>query len=387
MAILATFGVNGMNEATRRLVPLTDVQPEPIRWLWSHRFLFGAVNLLEGDPGQAKSTIMYHIAGCVTRGWVMPGCRFGNPPAGVVLIQGEDHLAATVRPGLEAAGADLSKLYVYDSNRFGTRPLTLPDDLGAIEVEAGEVQARLVVIDPFTAFLGGNANSDQSVRKTMGALTAFASRAGLAVVLVRHNRKAGSGNPAYRGAGSIGIIAAARSALAVAPDPTTSDPHMHVLVQTKTNLATAASLSYRTVKSGDRITVEWLGESRCTARDLAGAEDRSAHAEAMWVLYSLLSDGPVQASDVYSRATAAGVAKRTLERAKVALQVRTRKHGSGAGSCWTWELPRDDRLLRPFRERERDEGIERLTYGDEPPLPGDEWKSGEPLDDDGADHE
>ncbi len=194
------------------------------------------------------------------------------------------------------------------------------------------------MIDPFTAFLGGNANSDQSVRKTMGALTAFASRAGLAVVLVRHNRKAGSGNPAYRGAGSIGIIAAARSALAVAPDPTTSDPHMHVLVQTKTNLATAASLSYRTVKSGDRITVEWLGESRCTARDLAGAEDRSAHAEAMWVLYSLLSDGPVQASDVYSRATAAGVAKRTLERAKVALQVRTRKQAAvpvraGRGSC------------------------------------------------------
>ena len=370
-----------MSDTNRRLVPLTAVQPEPVRWLWPDRIPAGAVTMLEGDPGQAKSTLTYDLAARTTRGRPMPGSRRGNPPAGVVLIQGEDHLATTVRPGLEAVGADASKLYVYDASQFADRPPSLPDDLDAIAVAAGEVQARLVVIDPLAAFMSGNANSDQSVRKTMSALSAFAARAGLAVLLVRHNRKAGSTTPVYRGAGSIGIIAAARSALTVAPDPTTDDPHRHVLVQTKTNLATAASLAYRTVKTGDRITIEWLGESRCTARELAGADERSALSEAMWVLYSLLSEGPVRASDVVSRAAAAGVSKRTLERAKDALRVRPRKRGGGVGSWWAWALPADEELLRPFRERDRDELIERLTYGDAPPLPGDEWKYREPPDD------
>ena len=201
------------------------------------------------------------------------------------------------------------------------QPLVLPGDLPLIETAAGDVQAKLVVIDPLTAFMGGNANSDTSIRKTFGPLAALAERCDLAVVVVRHLRKTGSRNPLYGGAGSIGIIGAARAGLLVGADPGSDDKHRHVLAQSKGNLSDAVSLCYRTVKHDDgTVTVEWLGPSKHTAVDLAAAnaaaDEHSAIREAQYVLYSILAVGPVQANDVIRLAKLAGVTVRTLKRAK-----------------------------------------------------------------------
>jgi hypothetical protein len=145
-------------------------------------------------------------------------------------------------------------------------------------------------------------------------------------------------------------------------------------------LSAAPSLSYRTIKRGEVVTVEWLGESPCTAGDLIGGRfEHSVLMEGAYVLYSLLSEGPLWASDVYNLAGRAGVPRRTIERAKALLAVRSRKVGSGRGSRWYWELPADDRVHRAFKDRDLEELMDRLLYGgDGPPLPGDEWKRGLP---------
>jgi len=363
-----------MKSPDRRLISIASIHARRTRWVWADRIPLRAITILDGDPGSGKSSMTYDVAARVSSGRSMPGCDHADPPAGVVILQAEDNLATTVRPALQSAGANLSRIHVYDPEQFGGQPLTLPADLALIEDAAREVQARLVVIDPLTAFLTGNANNDQSIRHSMGLLAAFAARAELAVLLVRHLRKSGSSNAAYRGAGSIGIIAAARSALMVGPDPATTDPHRRVLAQSKTNLSTATSLAYRTVKSDDQITIDWLGESRCTAQDLAcaGGEGHSLFAEAQWVLYSLLSEGPMRACEVVKQAAKAQVSTRTLQRAKQQLQIVTRKHGGGSGSWWEWELPDDKELLRPFRERDRDAFLEPFTFRDPTPFDDDE---------------
>ena len=51
-----------------------------------------------------------------------------------------------------------------------------------------------------------------------------AERHGVAVLAVRHLTKGGSGNLLYRGLGSIGVIASARSALLIGPDPGADEP-------------------------------------------------------------------------------------------------------------------------------------------------------------------
>jgi putative DNA primase/helicase len=372
----------------RRLVPLNDIPEEPVSWVFPNRIPRKAVTTLDGDPGQAKSTLTYDVIARVTRGRPMPNCTGASPPAGAVILGAEDALGNTVRPRLQAAGADLRRVYVYDRRRFADRPLVLPDDLGVIEVAAGEVGARLVVIDPFTAFLAGPANSDRAVRAAIGPLVGLAERLDLAVLLLRHLSKGGGSNPLYRGLGSIGVVAAARSALLAAPDPNADDPHQHVLAQVKTNLSAAPTLAYRTVKRGDVVTVEWLGESPSTAPDLTGGRaDHSVLTEGAYVLYSLLADGPVWAADVYKLAGKAGVTRRTVERAKALLGVRSKKVGSGRGSRWYWELGDDDRVHVAFRDRDLEDLMDRLLYGGNgPPLSGDEWKGrNPPADTDGAD--
>src|SRR4051794_18186718 len=66
---------------------------------------------------------------------------------------------------------------------------------------------------------------------------------GVAVLVIRHFNKNVDTKALYRGGGSIGIIGAARSALAVAPHP--NDDDVHVLVAQKGNLSRKAeTLSY-----------------------------------------------------------------------------------------------------------------------------------------------
>jgi len=46
----------------RTLISLAEVAPEQTRWLWPNRIALGAITLLEGDPGQGKSTVTYDLA-------------------------------------------------------------------------------------------------------------------------------------------------------------------------------------------------------------------------------------------------------------------------------------------------------------------------------------
>ena len=59
----------------------------------------------------------------------------------------------------------------------------------------------------------------------------------------------------------------------------------------------------------------------------------------------------------------AAVSERTLKRAKRNLGVRSWKFGSGRGSRWFWELPDDEKLLRPFKNQDIDYLMNELIYG------------------------
>jgi len=352
---------------TRRLVSPAEIHEARTNWLWQDRIPIGAVTTLDGDPGSGKSTIICDLAARLTIGYPMPDCDEPVSAAGAVLFQAEDSLSTTVLPNLRAAGADLNKIRLFDRSRFVDQPFFLPDDLPLVEAAVREVHAKLVVIDPLTAFLTGNVNSDTSVRKTLGPLAMFAERHDLAVVVVRHLSKAGMKNPLYGGGGSIGIIAAARAGLVVGRDPDSDEKHRHVLAQSKGNLSDATSLCYRTVRNTDStVKIEWLGPSKRTAADLAAttnvADEHSALAEARYVLYSVLSDGQVRANKVICQAKQAGISERTLKRAKRELAVRSRKYGSGTGSEWFWELPDDRRELRPLMDQDIDHLMNELIY-------------------------
>ncbi len=337
------------------LVRMADVVPERVEWLWEARIPRGKVTALDGDPGLGKSQTMTSVCARVTTGAPMPDGSRGVPPADVVICSAEDGIADTIVPRLLAAGADLERVYTLTiADEAGERTIAIPDDLAHLEDAVVARSAALVVIDPLMAHLPSTVNSyrDQDVRRALAPLAALAERTGCAMVVIRHLNKMAGGNPLYRGGGSIGIIGAARSGLLAASDPDDETGTRRVLAVMKSNLAPIApALSY-TIES---VTVEspagpiatsrvaWGEVTEHTAAQLlavpANADDRSALHDGEDVLTEILADGPMPARDVQAAARQAGISERTLDRAKAALHVVSKREGFGAGSRVLWRLP------------------------------------------------
>jgi hypothetical protein len=330
---------------------LSDVEPEQVEWLWESWLALYKLALFDGDPGLGKSVMLLDLAARVSAGVGFPdGCPC--EPAGVVLLSAEDGLADTIRPRLDAAGADTSRivaLVTVKGEDGYERSISIPEDIPLIEQAAERVGAKLIVVDPFMAFLSGDANShrDQDVRRALAPLARMAERLGAAVVVIRHLNKGTHPNPLYRGGGSIGIIGAARMAFLVAKDP--QDEERRVLATTKNNLAKPpASLLFRVEEADNGAArVTWLGKSEASAKDLLATphdqEQADARSEAMEFLNDILSDRPVPAEDVLREAEDAGISESTLRRAKKHLGVmayRKSKPGESRGKGrWLWKLP------------------------------------------------
>ncbi len=330
---------------------LADVALAHIEWLWQGRIPLGAVTILDGDPDLGKSTVTLDMAARVSTGRNRPDGSPGISAANVIVVTYEDHLAATIRPRLHAAGAELSRVHALSiTTEHGEDGPELPTDLAALAEKIREKRAKLVIIDPLMAALGGSvdAHRDQDVRRVLAPLARIAEEHGCAVVAVRHLRKGGGANPLHAGGGSIGIIGAARSALLVARDP--QDPERRVLARTKCNLsAPVPSLGFRFVSRGEVARVEWLGPVDATAGELLAAPSgptRRPRDEAEEWLRERLADGPVTVPELQAQAQAAGHAWRTVERAKRSLGVLAeRVNGFGSAGHWTWSLtPPDDHV-------------------------------------------
>jgi len=210
--------------------------------------------------------------------------------------------------------------------------------------------AVLVVIDPLMAYLNAEVNShrDQDVRGALVHVKELAESKNCAILLVRHLNKSGGGNPLYRGGGSIGIIAAARSGLLIAEDP--DDQKARVFAPTKANLSRLSpALSYIVSVTESGVPhIRWTGSSPHTAASLVTssmeAGDRSAITGAKDFLYDVLGAGAQPAMEVEKDATEAGISKATLRRARSALKIKASKRGKPGtdGQHWVWELPEGD---------------------------------------------
>jgi hypothetical protein len=275
----------------------------------------------------------------------------------VVLLSAEDGLGDTIRPRLDAAGADPQRVSALTGIRY-FEPLsgdtlerlpTLPGDIGRLSRAVERTRAAMVVVDPLMAYLGGDVNSyrDQDVRRALAPLARMAEVTGAAVVLVRHLTKGGGSNAIYRGGGSIGIIGAARLGFAVVRDP--EDDQRVIVACTKANItALPPSLAYRLVNMPDHgcARIEWEeAPVTYTAVDLLSAaaetiDERSDRRDAVeWLRCHLIDkDGSAAVTDIMKAAKAKGLSDRTLRRARIALGATVTRSGFPSRSVWTLEV-------------------------------------------------
>jgi hypothetical protein len=337
-------------------VPASEVLRERVRWLWRDRIPLGAVTLLAGDPGLGKSMLTCLIAAELSRGDLLDG-----EPACAILASAEDSLAATVRPRLEAAGAELERIELVEGvlTVDGPDGLTLPVDTDALAGLVEEKGARLLVVDPFLAHLDDQVNSwrDQSVRRAIAPLSRVAHEHACAVVLIVHLNKREGSDPLHRIGGSVGIPGAARSALLLVRDPDDPDGEQgrrRILAHFKSNVGELQESLLVEVKpilieaAGDNpevttARVAILGPSSYTGAELLGRgipdqQERTELEQAEDFLRAELADEAVPTRELQRLTKAEGISWATVRRAKDRLPIKARKEPGRFDGKWFWEL-------------------------------------------------
>lgn len=181
----------------------TDIETEKQEWLWQGRLPAGATASFSGPAGTQKSTIAKDIAARLTAGLPMPGCgkETALPPCNVMYFTAEDR-RSVVRDLVEAHGGDLKRLHVHDQ-AASDDPIDLLEHLTDLEEQVRELNARLVILDPLNAFVGGDISTDAKARRTLsGKLNALARRTGACLLLIRNWGRATDGPGSQRSLGS-----------------------------------------------------------------------------------------------------------------------------------------------------------------------------------------
>lgn len=340
-----------------RRVTLTSaatIKPRPVFWLWQGRLALGTLSLLAGREGLGKSTCAYWIAARITRG-ELPG-EFAGTPRAVLVAATEDSWEHTIVPRLMAADADLERVYRVDvTTDLGVHVgLSLPRDLVALERNAAEVGAALLLLDPLMSRLGSlDTHRDAEVRLALEPLVSVADRARMSVLGLIHHNKSGSADPLQLVMGSKAFTAVARSVHTVVPDPDDESDTRRLFGTPKNNLGRTdlPTLAFTIVghpvdtDEGPAWTgrLEWGEDSAVSIRDAMRRASDDDHADDTSEAAGWLSDyleskgGRAPSSDVKRAAKAAGIRDRALHNARKRLRLSTPAEGFPRVT-W-WELP------------------------------------------------
>ena len=312
-----------------KMIKMSEVQSQEIEWLWYPFIPYGKLTIVQGDPGDGKTTLILNIAAKLSKGEGLDNDMRLTEPMNIIYQTAEDGLADTVKPRLEKAGADRERIVVIDES---DKSLSMADE--RLEEAIIQTGARMLILDPIQAYLGGGmdmnrANEARDMTKRLGAL---AEKYKCAIILIGHMNKASGNKAAYRGMGSIDFFAVARSVLLVGR--VEGEPNIRAVVQIKNNLAQFGHPKvFELMESGFR----WLGDYEITADEVLGGIAPKANKleQAKQMLRELAeTSNAVQSNEIFDMAEEQGISKRTLENAKKELGIRARK----INNSWYWEL-------------------------------------------------
>ena len=307
----------------------SNVTATAVDWLWYPYIPYGKITVLQGDPGCGKSTLMMNIISAISNGSFSPDGRKIKKPMHVIYQCSEDGAGDTIKPRLNAAGADCSNVAFLDEEMDW---VTLGDE--KIRRAIADFNAKLLVIDPVQAYLGDADLSNASgMRKMLRRLSIWASLYYFAIVLIGHLNKRESSKDLYRSLGSIDLIAAARSVLQISAGDDGSG--VRTLHHIKSSLAPRDRDVFFSIDAQRRI--QWI-DSEDVSEPEEWAPQRtgiSKQEQAANLLMVMLESEPIKASEVQALFLWANISRRTLLSVKKEMGIRSVKRDG----IWYWELP------------------------------------------------
>ncbi|MHC4905015.1 MAG: AAA family ATPase, partial [Planctomycetota bacterium] len=324
----------------------TEPQREPVL---VYRFALGKLSALGGDCDLGKSFIVLNMAALLSQGLPMPG-EYGNyrEAAGSIILTAEDGLDDTIKPRLDAMGADCTQIVALRGTKLEDREeeFDLMRDVEQLRTAISRVpNCKLIMIDPVSSYLGGvDTHRDAAVRSALRPLAEMADEMNVAVVCISHLNKNGGGNAKYRITGSVAFTAFGRSAWMVCEDQEDDTGQRRFMLPIKNNLTEAKKngLAYRIIDNA----LQWESEPvELSAQDYISQHspgpEPTERNEAEQFLLDVLADGSLGVKEIMSQARSNGISKATLRRAKSDLDIVTQKVGYGKDSVWRWSLSKE----------------------------------------------
>lgn len=317
---------------SKLLTLYSDVKATPVRWLWYPYIAIGKITLLQGDPGDGKSTMMMNLIAELSKGGATPDGKALGRPQRIIYQCSEDGASDTIKPRLEACGADCRNIAFINEEVYGG--LTLDDE--HIREAIIEFKPQLVVVDPLQSYIGNDSDLQIAVRarKLMRRISMWASTYDCAIVLIGHLSKTGHSKELYRGLGSIDVVASARSVLQVERDE--EDEEIRIVKQIKNSLdSKGPDLMFEIRKD---TGFRWL-ESKIIEKvqQEAGVTElpKNKHELAAILLKKVLADGPVESTVIKEQLSQYRIGDKTMHEVKKDLGIKPFRKMR----VWYWELP------------------------------------------------
>ena len=322
-----------------KLIHMEDVVSKEVEWLWYPYIPYGKITIIEGDPGEGKTTLVLKLAAALSRGLPLP-CDDDKEyePIHIIYQTAEDGIEDTIKPRLEKAGADCSMIRVIDET---DKELSMTDD--RLEQAIIETGARLIILDPIQAYIGATVDMHRAneIRPVLKHLGIIAEKHNCAIILIGHMNKASGSKSTYRGLGSIDIQATARSVLLVAR--LRDKPNIRIMAHDKSSLAPAGdAIGFEMTEDNGMVCI---GPYDITIDELlSGNEGRGKKkldiAENFIKEY-FGSNKVIPSNEIMMEAAKRSIKRNTLLSAKKKLGITSDKEKAEDGTIyWTWVMPK-----------------------------------------------
>lgn len=321
-----------------KLIHMEDVVSKEVEWLWYPYIPYGKITIIEGDPGEGKTTLVLKLAAALSMGLPLP-CDDDKEyePIHIIYQTAEDGIEDTIKPRLEKAGADCSMIRVIDET---DKELSMTDD--RLEQAIIETGARLIILDPIQAYIGATVDMHRAneIRPVLKHLGIIAEKHNCASILIGHMNKASGSKSTYRGLGSIDIQATARSVLLVAR--LRDKPNIRIMAHDKSSLAPAGdAIGFEMTEDNGMVCI---GPYDITIDELlSGNEGRGKKkldiAENFIKEY-FGTNKVIPSNEIMMEAAKRSIKRNTLLSAKKKLGITSDKEKAEDGTIyWTWIMP------------------------------------------------